>query len=63
MDHCAISAGVFHKHADSYREKFMVRLLEGSGFSVLKRSRMASPSAASKATTDLIVLAKKRVAG
>jgi len=23
MDHCAITAGVFHKHADSYREKFM----------------------------------------
>jgi len=23
MDHCDISAGVFHKHADLYREKFM----------------------------------------
>ena len=40
-------------------EDHIVRLLEGSGFSVLKKSRMASPSAASKVTTDLIVLAKK----
>src|SRR5437867_6860932 len=23
MDHCAISAGIFHKFADKYREKFM----------------------------------------
>jgi len=40
-------------------EDHIVRLLEGSGFSALKKSRMASPSAASKVTTDLIVLAKK----
>lgn len=29
MDHCDISAGVFHEHADLYREKFMDLTLLG----------------------------------
>jgi SAM-dependent methyltransferase len=33
--------------------------LQGCGFTVLKQSRLPSPSAAPKATTDLIVIAKK----
>jgi cyclopropane fatty-acyl-phospholipid synthase-like methyltransferase len=33
--------------------------LHGYGFTILKQSRLSSPSIASKATTDLIVIAKK----
>jgi 2-polyprenyl-3-methyl-5-hydroxy-6-metoxy-1,4-benzoquinol methylase len=40
-------------------EDEVIRLLQRCGFTLVKQSRMASPSAASKATTDLIVIAKK----
>jgi SAM-dependent methyltransferase len=42
-----------------HAEEHITRLLEDRGFSLLNRTRMASPNAASKATTDLIVVARK----
>ena len=46
-------------YVNYHTEEHIIRLLEGRGFSLLKQIRMASPSAASNATTDLIVIAKK----
>jgi Methyltransferase domain len=46
-------------YVNFHDEDHIIRSLDGSGFSLLKKSRMASPSAASKATTYLIILAKK----
>jgi len=42
-----------------HNEDHITRSLAEHGFSVVRQSRMASPSAASKVTTDLIVIAKK----
>lgn len=53
---CSTGDQVFLNFHD---EDHILQLLKGSGFSALKKSRMASPDAASKATTDLIVLAQK----
>ncbi len=44
-----------------HSEDHLTRLLRERGFSLVKQSRMASPSAASKATIDLIVIAKREV--
>jgi len=44
-----------------HREDDLTRLLKERGFSLVKQRRMASPSAASKATIDLIVIAKREV--
>jgi SAM-dependent methyltransferase len=40
-------------------EDHITRSLEASGFSLLKKSHLVSPSTVSKVTTDLIVLAKR----
>jgi SAM-dependent methyltransferase len=42
-----------------HSEDHITRLIEGRGFSLVRQTRLASPSTASKATTDLIVVAKK----
>jgi len=42
-----------------HNEDHITRSLGERGFSVVSQNRMASPSAASKVTTDLIVMAKK----
>jgi cyclopropane fatty-acyl-phospholipid synthase-like methyltransferase len=44
-----------------HSEDDITRSLGRRGFSLVKQSRMASPSAASKVTTDLIVIAKREV--
>jgi len=46
-------------YVNYHSEECITRSLEGRGFSLVKQSRMPSPSVASKATADLIVLAKK----
>lgn len=40
-------------------EDQVIGSLQGCGFTIVKRKRMPSPSAATKATTDLIVIARK----
>jgi len=42
-----------------HSEDEVISLLQRCGFTLLKRSRTPSPSAAAKVTTDLIVIAKK----
>jgi predicted TPR repeat methyltransferase len=42
-----------------YTEDEVIRSLQGCGFTLLKQRRIPSPSAAPKATTDLIIIAKK----
>ena len=39
-----------------HREDHIVRALRGSGFEIVKQSRIASPSTAAKATTDLVII-------
>ena len=45
-----------------HREDQIVSLLQGCGFGLLKQIRLPSPSAASKSTTDLILIAEKQIA-
>jgi SAM-dependent methyltransferase len=46
-------------YVNYHDESHITRSLEESGFSLLKKSHMASPSAAGKVTTDLLVIAKR----
>jgi len=46
-------------HITYHSEEEVIRSLQQCGFTVLRQWRMPSPSAASKATTDLFVLARK----
>lgn len=57
LQRCSTGDKVFVTY---HTEEHVIQLLEGCGFSFLKRKRVASPSAASKATTDLIVIARKQ---
>ena len=43
-----------------YTEEQLVGWLQDSGFKIVRKERFASPSAASKSTTDLIVIATKK---
>jgi ubiquinone/menaquinone biosynthesis C-methylase UbiE len=46
-------------YVNYHSEEQIISCLEGFGFAVLKRWQMPSPSAASKKTTDLFVIARK----
>jgi SAM-dependent methyltransferase len=48
-------------YVNYYSEEEVIRLVQGGGFTIVKQKRIPSPSAAPKATTDLIVTAKIRV--
>ncbi len=47
-------------HITYYGQEQITDWLRGRGFGIIKHERVSSPSAASKATTDLIVIAKKQ---
>ena len=47
-------------YVNYHTEDHITRLLESCRFSLFKHTRMASPSAAGKVTTDLIVIAKNK---
>ena len=56
FESCSTGDQVYiHYHS----EEQVVGSLQGCGFTLLKQSRLPSPSAAVKVTTDLIVIAKK----
>jgi SAM-dependent methyltransferase len=46
-------------YVNYYSEEELICPLHGCGFTIVKQKRIPSPSAAPKATTDLIVIAKK----
>ena len=46
-------------YVNYHSEVQIIRSLQGCGFTIVKRERIPSPSAAPKATTDLIVIATK----
>jgi hypothetical protein len=56
MERCSTGDEVYVTY---YTEKQIIGFLEAVGFAVIKKFLLPSPSAATKKTTDLILIAKK----
>ena len=56
LEHCSTGDPVYVYY---HSEEHLTRLLERSGFKLVERSLLDSPSAASKRTTDLILILRK----